>query len=111
MRFGSTAKVLLKCKLKYYRISECGPWCLCLCRYIRVWDASAISRAEAAEGSQTITMEPLAELNLGPGVAISSVVIAPGRLLVKDGHGQLLQVVCWFQDMPAMSGSSQQSLS
>ena len=25
MRFGSTAKVLLKCKLKYYRISEC-PW-------------------------------------------------------------------------------------
>ena len=27
MRFGSTAKVLAKCKLKYYRISECagGP--------------------------------------------------------------------------------------
>ena len=25
MRFGSTAKVLLKCKLKYYRISECVP--------------------------------------------------------------------------------------
>ena len=24
MRFGSTAKVLLKCKLKYYTISECG---------------------------------------------------------------------------------------
>ena len=24
MRFGSTAKVLLKFKLKYYRISECG---------------------------------------------------------------------------------------
>ncbi len=23
MRFGSTAKVLLKCRLKYYRISEC----------------------------------------------------------------------------------------
>ena len=23
MRFGSTAEVLLKCKLKYYRISEC----------------------------------------------------------------------------------------
>ena len=23
MRFGSTAKVLLKCKLEYYRISEC----------------------------------------------------------------------------------------
>ncbi len=23
MRFGSTAKVLLKCNLKYYRISEC----------------------------------------------------------------------------------------
>ncbi len=23
MRFGSTAKVLLKCKLKYYRISGC----------------------------------------------------------------------------------------
>ena len=23
MRFGSTAKVLLKCELKYYRISEC----------------------------------------------------------------------------------------
>ena len=26
MRFGSTAKVLLKCKLKYYRISECACW-------------------------------------------------------------------------------------
>ena len=25
MRFGSTAKVLLKCKLKYYKISECVP--------------------------------------------------------------------------------------
>ena len=24
MRFGSTAKVLAKCMLKYYRISECG---------------------------------------------------------------------------------------
>ena len=24
MRSGSTAKVLLKCKLKYYRISECS---------------------------------------------------------------------------------------
>ena len=24
MRFGSTTKVLLKCKLKYYRISECA---------------------------------------------------------------------------------------
>ena len=24
MRFGSTAEVLLKCKLKYYRISECN---------------------------------------------------------------------------------------
>ncbi len=27
MRFGSTAKVLLKCKLKYYRISECHVPC------------------------------------------------------------------------------------
>ena len=24
MRFGSTAKILAKCKLKYYRIPECG---------------------------------------------------------------------------------------
>ena len=30
MRFGSTAKVLLKCKLKYYRISECGGVRACL---------------------------------------------------------------------------------
>ena len=27
MRFASTAKVLLKCKLKYYRISECSVLC------------------------------------------------------------------------------------
>ena len=27
MRFGSTAKVLLKCKLEYYRISECCTRC------------------------------------------------------------------------------------
>ena len=27
MRFGSTVKVLLKCKLKYYRISECTGMC------------------------------------------------------------------------------------
>ncbi len=33
MRFGSTAKVLLKCKLKYYRISECDP---CRCSNPRV---------------------------------------------------------------------------
>ena len=47
MRFGSTAKVLLKCKLKYYKISECNadahplqPLLLCVdkldkldCRY------------------------------------------------------------------------------
>ena len=28
MRFGSTAKVLAKCKLKYYRISECMVSCI-----------------------------------------------------------------------------------
>ena len=28
MRFGSTAKVLAKCMLKYYRISECCGMCL-----------------------------------------------------------------------------------
>ena len=28
MRFGSTAKVLAECELKYYRISECGRWLL-----------------------------------------------------------------------------------
>ena len=27
MRFGSTAQVLLNCKLKYYRISECAASC------------------------------------------------------------------------------------
>ena len=32
MRFGSTAKVLLKCKLKYYRISECTCACT-LCEW------------------------------------------------------------------------------
>ena len=26
MRFGSTAKVLAKCRLKYYRFSECIGW-------------------------------------------------------------------------------------
>ena len=30
MRFGSTAKVLAECKLKYYRISECPGSCSCL---------------------------------------------------------------------------------
>ena len=39
MRFGSTAKVLLKCKLKYYRISECaakpGMTCCCQCPQAR----------------------------------------------------------------------------
>ena len=30
MRFGSTAKVLANCKLKYYKISECGTSCACL---------------------------------------------------------------------------------
>ena len=29
-RFGSTAIVLAKCMLKYYRISECGMGCRCL---------------------------------------------------------------------------------
>ena len=31
MRFGSTAKVLLKCKLKYYRISECVGLLVAMC--------------------------------------------------------------------------------
>ncbi len=31
MRFGSTAKVLLKCKLKYYRISE---WMASSCQHV-----------------------------------------------------------------------------
>ena len=35
MRFGSTAKVLLKCKLKYYRISE--------------WDAAQVEAARRRE--------------------------------------------------------------
>ena len=30
MRFGSTAKVLLKCKLKYYKISECLALTQCI---------------------------------------------------------------------------------
>ena len=47
MRFGSTAKVLLKCKLKYYRISECAwhspAWLCCthacICNAMRLaWD-------------------------------------------------------------------------
>ena len=37
-------------------------------------------------------MQPLGELFLGSGVAVAHIVCAPGRLLVKDGHGQLLQV-------------------
>ncbi len=28
MRFGSTAKLLAKCKLEYYRISECLKLCI-----------------------------------------------------------------------------------
>ena len=31
MRFGRTVKVLAKCKLKYYRISECA-WDPCSCQ-------------------------------------------------------------------------------
>lgn len=53
-----------------------------------------MSRAEALEGSQTVTMEPVAELGLGSHVAISDLILAPGRLLVKSNLGQLLQVRC-----------------
>ena len=42
MRFGSTAKVLLKCKLKYYRISECHlrhiPMSLLMSGWGRFWE-------------------------------------------------------------------------
>ena len=31
MRFGSAAKVLAECKLKYYRISECVACKMCWC--------------------------------------------------------------------------------
>ncbi|KAK9834537.1 hypothetical protein WJX74_003954 [Apatococcus lobatus] len=60
--------------------------------YVRIWDANVISRAEAAEGLQTITIEPVAELSLGSHVAISDLILAPGRLLVKSNLGKLLQV-------------------
>ena len=42
MRFGSTAKVLLKCKLKYYRISECvaGLSAYACGMHILIWAAS-----------------------------------------------------------------------
>ena len=58
-----------------------------------MWDAAAMSKAEAAEGSQVITAVPLAELHIGAHVAISSIACAPSRLLVKDSRGQLLQVI------------------
>ncbi len=37
MRFGSTAKVLAKCKLKYYRISECSRPSFLLIWRVRTW--------------------------------------------------------------------------
>ena len=49
MRFGSTAKVLLKCKLKYYRISECinkdttGFWLPWTQSNLPLWQALHIS--------------------------------------------------------------------
>ena len=66
-----------------------------------MWDARAISRAEPEEGSQTVTLEPVAELSLGSHVAIINLVIAPGRLLVKSNQGQLLQVTSHQPTSPA----------
>ena len=44
MRFGSTAKVLLKCKLKYYRISECGQGSRSPCiLHLTAWPAFDMS--------------------------------------------------------------------
>ena len=37
MRFESTAKVLLKCKLMYYKISECGLLCYGF-QKLQAWD-------------------------------------------------------------------------
>ena len=43
MKFGSIAKVLLKCKLKYYRISECVQGHLQMSG--EVWDPIICSKA------------------------------------------------------------------
>ena len=73
MRFGSTAKVLLKCKLKYYRISECagsasaqataGPKTASCCALVHAglkqlaWDKALIKTPRHQSGSHLIGNE------------------------------------------------------
>ncbi len=54
MRFGSTAKVLLKCKLKYYRISEC------VAQFeIEVSSCQRFSRFSQAPGNYALNVKAL----------------------------------------------------
>ena len=53
MRFGSTAKVLLKCKLKYYRISKCSMSTCILSRRYLGCRACAAEAADEANSSHT----------------------------------------------------------
>ena len=59
MRFGSTAKVLAKCKLKYYRISECGG-----CRLLHSPHLPGAAPAAAAQAQRHQRELPVVRLRL-----------------------------------------------
>ena len=71
MRFGSTAKVLLRCKLKYYRISECGL---------------------ASRASTNLLISALVRMR--PGALIASwAVLAPSQLGKLASTGRLSHMI------------------
>ncbi len=58
MTFGSTAKVLLKCKLKYYRISECRYTVYGKLYYTRVCLGSLVGEAACTQCGEGLPCFP-----------------------------------------------------
>ena len=98
MRFGSTAKVLLKCKLKYYRISEChGDAGHCSKAWSIPW---AVSNASPA-GSRLGFLQTCDGLHGRCGAALRQMEAAfkPRRTLsvlpvICTPHKRLFQMSC-----------------
>ena len=78
MRFGSTAKVLLKCKLKYYRISECAALLYLL---------SIVHGLGCVDLVRTLLQTPCGGMGRGGGAAVLQ---AESRCLAHTRHGAIM---------------------
>ncbi|KAK9811670.1 hypothetical protein WJX72_008037 [[Myrmecia] bisecta] len=60
--------------------------------YVRRWDLKSLAEAEAGEDSSQISVAPLEEILLGPGIHIKTLLAEPRCWFIQDQAGGLLKV-------------------